>query len=92
MSQQTIKSIMQEVSPNVVRNHQEQNAREFENKNAAELILEKDLTGEKLYQEIERIMQNSELRYQMQNTSKQLGIPDAAQRMITVMNEIIEKK
>ncbi len=28
-------------SPNVVRNHQEQNAREFENKNAAELILEK---------------------------------------------------
>ena len=26
-------------SPNVVRNHQEQNAREFENKNAAELIL-----------------------------------------------------
>lgn len=50
------------------------------------------MTGEKLYQEIERIMQNSELRYQMQNTSKQLGIPDAAQRMITVMNEIIEKK
>lgn len=28
-------------SPNVVRNHQEQNAREFENKNAAELILMK---------------------------------------------------
>ena len=39
-------------SPNVVRNHQEQNAREFENKNAAELILEKDLTSDALYDKI----------------------------------------
>ncbi|CUM73151.1 MAG: undecaprenyldiphospho-muramoylpentapeptide beta-N-acetylglucosaminyltransferase [Turicibacter sanguinis] len=79
-------------SPYVTANHQEYNARSVTDHGGGVLILEKDLTGEKLYQEIERIMQNSELRYQMQNTSKQLGIPDAAQRMITVMNEIIEKK
>ena len=58
----------------------------------AVLLLEKELTGERLYQEIDRIMKDCQLRLNMQNTSKQLGIPDAAHRLINVMNEIIEKK
>ena len=37
-------------------------------------------------------MNDDQLRLTMQNTSKQLGIPDAAQRLIKLMNEIIEKK
>ena len=55
-------------------------------------MVEKELTGERLYQEIDRIMKDCQLRLNMQNTSKQLGIPDAAHRLINVMNEIIEKK
>ena len=58
----------------------------------ASCYLEKELTGDRLYNEIDRIMRDDQLRLNMQNTSKQLGIPDAAQRLITLMNEIIEKK
>ena len=37
-------------------------------------------------------MKDSQLRLNMRNTSKELGIPDAAYRLIKVMNEIIEEK
>lgn len=79
-------------SPYVTANHQEYNARSVTDHGGGVLILEKDLTGEKLYHEIEQIMKNNELCQQMKNTAKQLGIPDASQRMINVINEIIEKK
>ncbi len=79
-------------SPYVTANHQEFNARSVTDHGGGVLILEKDLSGEYLYHEIDRIMHDDALRLQMQNTSKQLGIPDAAQRMITIINEIIEKK
>ena len=79
-------------SPYVTANHQEFNARSVTDHGGGVLILEKDLSGEYLYHEIDRIMHDDTLRLQMQNTSKQLGIPDAAQRMINIINEIIEKK
>lgn len=79
-------------SPYVTANHQEYNARSVTDHGGGVLILEKDLTGERLLNEINTLMHNDSLRIQMQNTSKQLGIPNAAQRMITVMNEIIGKK
>ena len=72
-------------------NHQEYNARSLTDHGGGVLLLEKELTGDRLYNEIDRIMRDDQLRLNMQNTSKQLGIPDAAQRLITLMNEIIEK-
>ena len=39
-------------SPNVVRNHQEQNAREIEAKGGAKVLVESKLSGESLYKEI----------------------------------------
>ena len=72
-------------SPYVTANHQEYNARSLTDHGGGVLLLEKELTGERLYQEIDRIMKDCQLRLNMQNTSKQLGI-------INVMNEIIEKK
>ena len=79
-------------SPYVTANHQEYNARSVTDHGGGVLILEKDLTGERLLNEINTLMYNDSLRIQMQNTSRQLGIPNAAQRMIEVMNEIIGKK
>ena len=79
-------------SPYVTANHQEFNARSLTDHGGGILLLERELTGQRLYNEIDRVMKDEQLRLNMQNTSKQLGIPDAAQRLITVMNEIIEKK
>lgn len=39
-------------SPNVVRNHQEQNAREFERVGGAAVVLEKDMSGDVIYDKI----------------------------------------
>ena len=79
-------------SPYVTANHQEFNARSLTDHGGGILLLERELTGQRIYNEIDRVMKDEQLRLNMQNTSKQLGIPDAAQRLITVMNEIIEKK
>lgn len=79
-------------SPYVTANHQEYNARSLTDHGGGVLLLEKELTGESLYREIDRIMKDSQLRLNMRNTSKELGIPDAAYRLIKVMNEIIEEK
>ncbi|MDE5977616.1 MAG: undecaprenyldiphospho-muramoylpentapeptide beta-N-acetylglucosaminyltransferase [Turicibacter sp.] len=79
-------------SPYVTANHQEYNARSITDHGGGILLLEKELSGDRLYREIDKIMRDDQLRLNMKNTSKKLGIPDAAQRLITVMNEIIEKK
>jgi len=44
-------------SPNVVRNHQEQNARELEKNEAASVICEDELDGNKLYESIVGLVQ-----------------------------------
>ncbi|HAX72892.1 MAG TPA: undecaprenyldiphospho-muramoylpentapeptide beta-N-acetylglucosaminyltransferase [Firmicutes bacterium] len=79
-------------SPYVTANHQEFNARSVTDHGGGVLILEKDLNGDVLFKTVESIMSDETGRKQMQNTAKQLGIQDAAQRMMTTINEIIEKK
>ena len=72
-------------SPNVVRNHQEQNAREFENKNAAELILEKDLTSDALYDKIMSMVSDKERLKEMSGNLKPLAKVDALEKIYELM-------
>lgn len=72
-------------SPNVVRNHQEQNAREFENKNAAELILEKDLTSDALYDKIMSMVSDKERLKEMSENLKPLAKVDALEKIYELM-------
>ena len=72
-------------SPNVVRNHQEQNAREFENKNAAELILEKDLTSDALYDKIMSMVSDKERLKEMSENLKPLAKVDALKKIYELM-------
>lgn len=75
-------------SPNVVRNHQEQNAREFERQGAAEVILETDLTWEKLYDKIMAMVTNAEALKKMADSSKPLAKRDALQKIYQLMINI----
>ena len=75
-------------SPNVVRNHQEQNAREFEKNNAAALILESELTPGKLYSEILNMTQDKEKLALISENSKKLGKRDALDKIY----ELIKNK
>lgn len=64
--------------PFATANHQEFNARALEAEGAAQVILDKDLTGEALLEKVERLLvDKAELR-QMKEAAKKAGRPQAA--------------
>lgn len=65
--------------PYATANHQEFNARAIEEEGAAKVILDKDLTGEKLLEAIEHLLIHDEQLKQMQQAAKNLGQPQAAE-------------
>lgn len=65
-------------SPYVTNNHQEANARLLEREQAAEVILERDLTGENLFACIEKIITDPIRSEFMSKQSKRMGNRDAA--------------
>lgn len=78
-------------SPYVTNNHQEKNARSLSDRDAAVLLLEKDLSAEKLVAEIDRILLDEVRLNKMKKAAKNMGIPDAAERLYDVMNELVSK-
>ena len=78
-------------SPYVTDNHQEKNARALSENGAARLLLEKDLTGPKLVESIDHILGNEDKLVDMKKAAKKLGIPDAAQRLYRLMEELAKK-
>lgn len=71
-------------------NHQEYNARAMEEKGAASVILEKELSGERLYAEINRLVNDKKTLAQMREASRRLGRTDAADRIYDVAAEILK--
>ena len=65
-------------SPYVANNHQVVNASELVKTQAALMILESDLTSEKLYEMINQVVLNPELLATMSTNAKVLSKPDAA--------------
>ena len=68
-------------SPYVAENHQYHNAMSLERVGAAEVIEEKDLSGEKLIETVENIIHNNTRLEQMGSKARANAIPDAAKRI-----------
>ena len=68
-------------SPYVTENHQEANAMS---------LVEKDLNGESLVAEIDRIMNDEAKRKEMAENSKALGITDASSRLETIIHSLVK--
>ena len=64
--------------PYATANHQEFNAKAVEAAGAAKVILDKELTGEKLLEEIEKLLINDNQLQAMKKAAKSLGRPEAA--------------
>ncbi|UII57319.1 undecaprenyldiphospho-muramoylpentapeptide beta-N-acetylglucosaminyltransferase [Cytobacillus spongiae] len=79
-------------SPYVTANHQEKNARSLTDKGAAKLLLEKELSSQKLVETIDEILMDKTKLFEMKASAKELGIPDAAERLFNLMKELVEKK
>lgn len=79
-------------SPYVTNNHQVKNAMSLVNNDAAKLITEDTLTGEKLIEVADELMLNDDIREKMAENSRKMGVPDAADRLIVVMENLIKEK
>ncbi len=76
--------------PYATANHQEKNARAFEKAGAAKVILEKELTPDKLAQEIQSILSNDKLRKDMSSQSKLMAKPDAAKDLCDLIESLMD--
>ena len=69
-------------------NHQEYNARAFEEKGAAKVILEKDLNGYKLNEIINNIIKDKEKLRKMSINSRKLGNINSAKKIVDIIDSI----
>lgn len=75
--------------PFATNNHQEFNARVLEKQNAAQVVLEKDLTPETLWNHLTLLLKDAEKRRKMASASKSLGKPTAAEDIVNELMKIV---
>lgn len=75
-------------SPYVVANHQEFNARELVDSNAAMMILEADLNSQDFIEKVDYILDNQIVQESMQKSAKALGKPNACQDIYKLIKEM----
>ena len=68
--------------PHATDNHQQKNAESFANAGAAEMILQKTLSGKLLADRIQFYLHHSEELQQMAERSLRFGRPDATERIV----------
>ena len=79
-------------SPNVTANHQEKNARALEEQGAAAVILEKDCSAQAVLDKIRQMISSKEDYQKMRASLLNMAVPDSAQRMCAVMEELTSGK
>ncbi|QQE75897.1 undecaprenyldiphospho-muramoylpentapeptide beta-N-acetylglucosaminyltransferase [Brevibacillus composti] len=77
-------------SPYVTNNHQEKNARGLERQGAAVVILEKELSGERLWEALVSILGDQARWAGMRESSRKLGMPEAATDIYQLMKRLIK--
>lgn len=73
-------------------NHQEYNAKYIASKNAGRYILEKDLNEETLRNSVIEILDNNDLRLEMESNSKELGKLDPSEIIVSELEKLVTNK
>ncbi len=76
-------------SPYVAHNHQEYNARYLEKNGAAKVVLENEVSGDKISKEINSILGNPEDLEKMKKNSESIGIKDACEKIYNCIKKLI---
>ena len=76
-------------SPYVAENHQFHNAMTLKKDGAAEIIEEKDLTGEKLIETVEALIKNKQMLKSMSDAAVKNAIIDANERIYKVITSLL---
>lgn len=75
-------------SPNVTDNHQEKNARLWENRGGVQVIREEDCDGDVLYEAAAALLADPARLQAMQQALREMAVPDAAERIYAVILEL----
>ena len=75
-------------SPNVAENHQFHNAMALVRNDAAVIIEEKDLTGERLTEEVNALLRDPERLRTLGENAKKMAIPDTVERIADIISEL----
>jgi UDP-N-acetylglucosamine--N-acetylmuramyl-(pentapeptide) pyrophosphoryl-undecaprenol N-acetylglucosamine transferase len=78
--------------PHAADNHQEYNGRALEKKGAAVVIVERDITEERLKNTVLELLNNKEKLEHMALNSKQLGIKNATEKIGDIISELLGSK
>lgn len=78
--------------PYAASNHQEKNALRLEAMNAAKVLREDSISGELLASVIREILIDTDKYKRMQEASSQLGKPDAAEKVVHIIDSLINRK
>lgn len=77
-------------SPNVTDNHQEKNARALEEKGGAIVILEKESSGQVFMDTVTQLLQDPQRCNAMRSALLDLSVPDSAERLCAIMENLIK--
>lgn len=75
--------------PLAADNHQQKNAEALVSKGAAEMILQLNLSGRRLAECIIFFLEHREELHQMEQRSREMGHPDAAKKIVDLVEELI---
>jgi len=78
-------------SPNVTDNHQEKNARAIADRGGAVLVLEKECTAQKLYDEVKAILSDKQRQKEMSEALRECCVLDSAHRICDIIQELSGK-
>lgn len=79
-------------SPNVVADHQTKNARVLANAGGAVLLPESESSGEKLHALVGELLADPDRREAMSRSLREMGSPDAAEKIYQTLKELLEKR
>ena len=79
-------------SPHATKNHQEKNARLLEGRGAAEVLLERDCYGGRLYETAQKLLKDQERRSAMRSALRQVAVVDAAEQIYSVLLELAKSQ
>lgn len=75
-------------SPYVAHNHQEYNARYLEKNGAAKVVLENEVSGERISKEINSILKDSQALEKMKKSSESIGMKDACEKIYNCIKKL----
>ncbi len=78
-------------SPFVAENHQFHNAMSMVNQKAAEIIEQKDLTGEKLIETVDSMLSDKETLASYRRNAQRMAITDANERIYEIVRSVLHK-